>query len=272
MYRTIFCLLTASLFISCHYKPVVYDDPIPEHKTIVIISEFVQEERIVNIWTPKSYDESTNNYPVLYMPDGGAKEDFPHIANTLEKLIAADAIPPVILVGIENTDRRRDLSGISEHEEDAKYCPLTDGAKSFRKFISEELIPIIERDYRTSSTRGIIGESLAGLFIVETLFLNPEIFDFYIAMDPSIWWNNFYIDKNAENLIANLPQVPLKLWFAGSQAKDISIPTNKLAGKLTTNAPDNLTWKFSDEPKEKHSTIYRATKEKALIWSLNDNE
>ncbi|MEM7561320.1 MAG: alpha/beta hydrolase, partial [Planctomycetota bacterium] len=66
--------------------------------------------------------------PVLYMPDGGIKEDFPHIANTLAKLIAENTIPPMILVGIENTERRRDLTGPSEVAAEETIAPLTDGA------------------------------------------------------------------------------------------------------------------------------------------------
>lgn len=68
------------------------------------------------------------------MADGGIKEDFPHIANTIAKLIENNSIPPIMLVGIENTERGRDLTGFSEVQADEKYCPLTDGVK-----ISEHL-------------------------------------------------------------------------------------------------------------------------------------
>ena len=74
----------------------------------------VNEDRTINVWTPPGYNESIDSFPVLYMPDGGIKEDFPHIANTLAKLIKENEIPPYILVGIENTERRRDLSGPTE--------------------------------------------------------------------------------------------------------------------------------------------------------------
>lgn len=202
------------------------------------------------------------------MPDGAVGEDFPHIANTISELIEAGSIAPVILVGIPNTQRRRDLTGFTENEEDKKIAPEIGGSEKFRTFIADELFPEINRRYRTTAEKGIIGESLAGLFIVETLLKKPEMFDFYIAMDPSLWWNNYFLTKKVEDFYPNFTGKKVRFWFAGSKAKDIKISTNQLAQKLKTNAPENLTWHFSNEPKEKHNTIFRATKEKALIWAM----
>ena len=105
---------------------------------------------------------------------------------------------------------------------------------------------------------------------METFFTNPEIFDFYIAMDPSLWWNNHFLTNKADSLLAELPGEDLRLWFAGSSAEDISQYTRRVEKTLQKSAPKNLTWKYSDEPKEKHNTIFRATKEKAMIWTLNE--
>ena len=248
------------------------NDPIPKHDHFTIESKFVNETRIINVWTPPNYENNIDSFPVLYMPDGGIKEDFPHIANTIAKLVENKSIPPFILVGIENTDRRRDLTGFSEVEKDAEYCPLSDGAKNFRAFITNELMTEINSKYKTTNKKGIIGESLAGLFVMETFFLKPQAFDFYVAMDPSIWWNNHYLEREANNYLKAFPENQVKLWFAGSSAEDISKYTNKVASTLESNAPKTLTWKYSDEPNEKHNTIFRATKEKALVWILNENE
>ncbi len=246
-----------------------HNDSIPTHNSFTIESNLVNEPRVINVWTPPSYAEGNDSFPVLYMADGGIKEDFPHIANTLSKLIESKSIPPVILVGIENTERGRDLTGFSDVEGDAKYCPLTDGAKNFRAFITDELFTEIGKKYRVSSEKGLIGESLSGLFVMETFFLKPEAFDFYIAMDPSLWWNDHYLERNATNLVTTFPNKKTRLWFAGSTAPDISEHTKNLAETLETESPNQLTWKYSDEPNEKHNTIFRATKEKALIWTLN---
>ncbi|RFC54849.1 alpha/beta hydrolase [Brumimicrobium aurantiacum] len=262
-------LVIALLLFSCGTR-VKYDDPIPVHEQFQIHATKIDEERTINVWLPPSYGEGNKNFPVMYMADGGiVMEDFPHIANTLDELITKESIPPFILVGIENTNRRRDLTGASSNKKDSIYCPLTDGASEFRHFITEELFQEIEKRYRVNDTKGIIGESLSGLFVMETFFLSPEKFDIYIAMDPSLWWNNHYLVRNAEQLIQNLDEQEKRLWFAGSNAVDISTYTQQLEEKLKRIAPENLNWKYVDQPKEKHHTIFRATKEEALIWSLN---
>lgn len=270
MNKLYLCLSLAIITISCVNKPQQLD-PIPEHDNFTLNSTFVNETRVINVWLPPTYKNGTTDFPVIYMPDGGIKEDFPHIANTLSKLVGNKTIPPFILVGIENTDRRKDLSGVSVVKTDAEYCPLTDGAKNFRAFITKELMPKINTTYRTTNYKGIIGESLSGLFVMETLFLEPTAFNFYIAMDPSLWWNNNYLEQNASRYLANLPKQKTKLWFAGSDAKDIYKHTTNLTETLKKNTPKNLVWNYSPEPKEQHNTIFRATKEKALIWSLNTN-
>ncbi len=268
--RNVYCILVVSLFIfSCRNVPQ-NQDPIPNHDSFTIVSKQVGETRVINVWTPPSYENNDNAFPVLYMADGGIKEDFPHIANTIAKLVKEKSIAPIILVGIENTDRRRDLTGASAVKKDGEYCPLTDGATNFRNFITEELISEIDKKYRITSRKGLIGESLSGLFVMETFMQHPNSFDFYIAMDPSLWWNNHYLVRNSNTLFADFPNKEIKLWFAGSGAVDISKHTNELEKVLNSDAPGKLDWKYSDEPNEQHNTIFRATKEKALIWILND--
>lgn len=204
------------------------------------------------------------------MADGGTQEDFPHIANTLDTLIKANKIPPVLLVGITNTQRRRDLSGPTTVAKDKEIAPVVGGASQFRAFIQKELIPEINKKYRVKSTKGIIGESLSGLFVTETFSLQPDLFDFYIAFDPSLWWNNRYLLNEAPKLLQNFPASPKVFWFAGSSAKDIYKNVQQLNQILADQNISNLKWNYSNEKKEKHHTIFRATKEKALIWTLNN--
>lgn len=269
MNKSIFVLLITVFTISCKNNGTVYNDPIPQHDSLKIASKFVNEDRVINIWTPPNYKNSTDSFPVLYMPDGGVKEDFPHIANTLDKLVRKNKIPPYILVGIENTERRRDLSGPTEIEYDLKYIPNPGGSNNFRKFIKNELFNEINKRYRTIDKRAIIGESAAGIFVIETFLLDNDMFDYYIAMDPALWYNEQYLVKNFESLTKENYNQKKKLWFAGSDAVDISPHTRELNEKLE-NLSIGLVWKYSDEPDEQHNTIFRATKEKALIWTLND--
>lgn len=245
-----------------------YSDKIPTHETFKIESRQVSETRTINIWLPENYKTSSDSFPVLYMPDGGINEDFPHIANTLEKLIDSNEIKPVILVGIENTQRRKDLTGPTVVEKDKEIAPVVGGSEQFRAFISEELIPEINRRYRTTNKKGIIGESLAGLFVTETLLLKPGLFDFYIAFDPSLWWNDQYLVKNAKAFLTTPYKTNKIFWFAGSNTKMIFKPATKLSNILDQTSLPNLSWKFSPEKKEKHNTIFRAAKVKAITWTL----
>ena len=269
MKKMSYVVLMSLFILGCGGKAQI-QDPIPAHDNFTIVSEKVGETRVINVWTPPSYENTDKSFPVLYMPDGGIKEDFPHIANTIAKLVENKSIPPIILVGIENTQRGRDLTGFSEVKDDEQYCPLTDGASNFRNFITKELFAEIGSKYRVTSKKGIIGESLAGLFVMETFMIKPESFDFYIAFDPSLWWNNHYLVENSDRLLEHLPKSEIKLWFAGSSAEDISEFTNMLSKNLSSNPPSMLNWQYSDEPNEKHNTIFRATKEKALTWMLKE--
>lgn len=247
-------------------------DAIPRHDTFKILSTTLGETRVVCVWIPPEYNNTEKSYPVLYMPDGGVKEDFPHIANTLADLVSSGSIPPLILVGIENTQRRRDLTGPSDVASDAKIAPLSDGSSKFRQFIANELIPEINQRYRTTNRRSIIGESAAGLFVVETMLLQPEMFDSYIAMDPALYWNDRYLIRTSVEHFAKFPPTKIRFWFAGSDAGDIQPHTRELQSILKNNAPDTLEWTYSDEPEEKHSTIFRATKEAAIKWTLRSIE
>lgn len=267
--KKLLALLIISIALFACGNQKINQDPIPAYETFKIESKEVGETRIINVWIPPAYQNGNQKYPVLYMADGGIKEDFPHIANTIAKLIKEKNIPPIILVGIENTERGRDLTGYSESEYDAQFCPQTDGAKKFRAFIIKELMPEINKQYRTSNRKGLIGESLSGLFVMETLMQHPESFDFYIAFDPSLWWNDHYLVRNATKLFEKFPDKNIKLWFAGSSAEDISEYTTELNEILKNKVPSKLKWKYSNESKEKHHTIFRATKEKALIWVLS---
>jgi predicted alpha/beta superfamily hydrolase len=243
-------------------------DPVPPHEIIKIESAVLGETRVITVWTPPTYATSDTTFPVLYMPDGGIGEDFPHIANTISALIGQGKIAPLILVGIENTDRHRDLTGPSTVEAEAEIAPLSDGSSKFRKFIRTELFPEIESRYRVNNKRAIVGESLAGLFIVETFFLEPEMFDIYLAMDPAIYWNDHDLIRKAAERLNSFPGRPIKIWFAGSDAWDISEHTDALAEIFKKDAPGNVSWKYLPQPKEHHNTIFRATKERAFLWGL----
>ncbi len=241
-------------------------DPIPDHDSFTVESKAVSETRVINVWLPPNYNATASAFPVMYIADGGLKEDFPHIANTLSELVKANKIAPLILVGIENTQRRRDLTGPTQEAKDKEIAPIVGGSQNFRNFINDELFAEINKRYRTTNQKGIIGESLSGLFVVETFLLTPNMFDYYIAFDPSIWWNDYKMVKHASEYLAKFPESQKRLWFAGSA--DMSKYTKRFEKILKSQKLPNLKWQYSDEPNEQHSTIFRGAKEKAILFTL----
>lgn len=231
--------------------------PIAIGESFKIRSATLGEERRINVYIPPSWDEEPGTpRPVLYMPDGGIGEDFLHIAGLLQVSVGNGSVLPMILVGIENTERRRDLTGPTVVAQDSTIAPRVGGSAAFRQFIREELIPLIESRYRTTSRRGIIGESLAGLFVIETLLLDPTLFTDYIAFDPSLWWNAESLVRRAPQLLTALDVARPTLYLANSGEPELARVASELAGVLGRHAPASLTWSHHLLPDETHATIY----------------
>ena len=261
-------LAIACLFLTSCSGDAAHNDPVPERDTFTLQSTHLGEERTINVWLPDNYATSTDSLTVLYMPDGGVEEDFPHIANTIAELVESGQIQPLILVGIENTERRRDLTGPTEVEKDKEIAPVVGGSSSFFQFIQQELIPDIEGRYRTNGKRGIIGESLAGLFVTEIFLIHPETFDHYIAFDASLWWNDQHLLKNTSEHLVDFPEGERSFWFAASGAREISATISELGEKIEKAAPSGLRWLFVYDKRAYHHTIFRDQKEEALQWTF----
>ena len=205
---------------------------------------------------PPYRDSSGKRFPVLYMPDGGLAEDFLHVAGLVQVSVGNGTMRPMVLVGIENTQRRRDLTGPTRVADDRKIAPRVGGSAEFREFIRNELIPEVDRRYRTTPERAIIGESLAGLFIVETFFVEPALFDTYVAFDPSLWWNGEELVKRAQERLRGGAGRGKTLYLASSSEKELARLTAELATLLEKNAPADLKWSYDPMPGETHGTIY----------------
>ncbi len=189
------------------------------------------------------------------MPDGGIGEDFLHVAGLVQVSVGNATMRPFLLVGIENTQRRRDLTGPTQNAEDKKIAPVVGGSAAFREFLRSELMPVVESRYRTTSEKAIIGESVAGLFVVETFFLAPLMFDTYIAFDASLWWNDGEWVKRAARELAGGGRGGRSLYLANSR-EDRSDLTQRLAEVLEQHAPSDLKWHYEPMPGETHATIY----------------
>lgn len=258
------CTAAAVVLISCQalaQSDVVDVSPpsaLTVGETFTIRSKTLGETRRINVYIPPLYAESTNaRRPVLYMPDGGIGEDFLHVAGLLQVSVGNGTMRPFILVGIENTQRRRDLTGPTQSAEDKKIAPQVGGSAAFRLFVRSELMPVINARYRTTKETAIMGESLAGLFVVETFFLEPDLFDTWIAFDPSLWWNNGeLVNRAAERLRASGNRQ--RTLYLASSRDDRGDLTKHLAELLGKSAPANLTWHYEPMPTETHATIYHA--------------
>lgn len=240
-------------------------EPVPPHETFTIQSAALGEVRRLNVYTPPGYaaDEGAH-FDVLYMPDGGVEEDFPHVAATVDSAIRAGQMRPVLVVGIENTERRRDMTGPTEVTSDRAIAPRVGGSAAFRRFIAGELMPDVRRRYRVTDGTAIIGESLAGLFIVETFLEQPELFDTWIALSPSLWWNGEALVNSAADRLRARPELRAALYVSSADEDDIARAAARLAGILRAIAPAGVRWEYRPRPDLTHATIYRAEAPRVL--------
>ncbi len=230
--------------------------PLSIGESIQIHSEALGEERRINVYFPYDYSrQSKTSLPVLYMPDGGLQEDFVHIAGVLQVSIGNGTSRPFILVGIENPQRRRDLTGPTNVTADLEIAPVVGGSKAYRQFLRNELIPLIENRYPVTSERAIIGESLAGLFVLETFLLDPTLFQHYFAIDPSLWWNAAYYVEHLDQHIGTAAHAAPSVFLASSSQPEINVLTGKFAEKARRAQPE-LKLVHVELPEESHSTIY----------------
>ena len=231
--------------------------PLTIGETFTIESAVLGEVRRINVYAPPVYVASASlRLPVLYMPDGGIAEDFLHIAGLLQISIANGTMRPMVLVGIENTERRRDMTGPTEVADDRKIAPRVGGSAAFRTFIRTELMPAVQARYRTTEERAIVGESLAGLFVVETLLREPDLFDTYIAIDPSLWWNAAKLLEGAAEPLRALRRPVKTLLLAHSDEPELANLTKRFAGLLEKGTFSGLAWHYQPMADETHGTIY----------------
>jgi len=260
-----FFILSLAASAHAQARPASWEKAVPLAfgETFTINSKVLSETRRVNVYLPPGYKESAETrLPVLYMPDGGMAEDFLHVAGLVQVSVGNGTARPFLLVGIENTERRRDMTGPTENENDRKIAPRVGGSGAFRKFIRDELMPQVRGRYRTTNEAAIVGESLAGLFVVETFLLEPDLFDTYIAFDPSLWWNNQKLVVDAGGLLRARPKTGKTLYLVSS-GEDREA-TQRFADILGKDAPTGLRWHYEKMPDEKHSTIYHPAALKAF--------
>ncbi len=230
--------------------------PLVIGETFTIQSKALGETRRINVYRPQPWGlDPKTPLPVLYMPDGGIGEDFLHVAGLVQVLTGNGSMRPFLLVGIENTERRRDMTGPSRDPEDQKIAPRIGGSAAYRDFLHDELMPQVRQRYATTDERALIGESLAGLFVIETLLQEPTLFNSYIALDPSLWWNHGALLSGAGKQVPSVARSGARLFLASSGQPELAASSARLAAVLQQASPATLV-KYQTLPEETHATIY----------------
>jgi predicted alpha/beta superfamily hydrolase len=156
-------------------------------------SNILDEDRMLNIYLPNGYSHDNNKtYPVIYLLDGSKDEDFIHISGLVQfaSYPWINMVQESIVIGIENVDRKRDFTFPTTVEKDKVDFPTTGGSEDFIHFIEQELQPYIDSAYKVQNDKTIIGQSLGGLLATEILAKKPDMFDTYIIVSPSLWWDD----------------------------------------------------------------------------------
>ncbi|MBB5620473.1 hypothetical protein HDE69_001522 [Pedobacter cryoconitis] len=231
-----------------------------------IQSAQLAEKRSLNIYLPEGYDQDTKmTYPVIYLLDGSANEDFIHIAGLVQYCTMIQVMPKSIVVGIANVDRKRDFTFPTTVQQDLKDFPTTGKSEKFIAFMEKDLQSYIQQKYRTNASKTIIGQSLGGLLATEVLLKKPELFNNYVIISPSLWWDNESLLAKAPELLKSAAARNIKVYVSvGTEGKVMEQDAANLAAVLKKSADQSLQLIFNPMPAENHLTILHHSAYKAF--------
>lgn len=218
-------------------------------------SEILGETRRINVYLPATYaSDSLKNYPVIYLLDGSEDEDFIHIAGLVQfgTFSWINMLPECIVVGISNVDRRRDFTYPTRNKQDKAANPTSGKSAKFIEFLGAELQPFIGRRYRTNGENSLIGQSLGGLLATEILFRQPDMFDQYFIVSPSLWWDDESLLK-----LKPLPYTGKKSIYiaVGEEGKVMKRVAKTLYKRLKQGNNGNTRLFFEFFPKQDHGDV-----------------
>lgn len=221
---------------------------------LTIKSAVLGEDRTILVRTPAGYDKDKVKYPVLYMTDGDAH--MAHTASTVEFLARNGRTSELIVVGITNTDRTRDLTPTKAVGPNAAQFPTSGGADKFLKFIETELIPEIEKNYRVQPYRILAGHSLGGLFAVYAMVTRPELFKSYVAVSPSLQWSDEATLKRAEEFLKERKEFNATLFTSlGNEPGDIGDSFDLFKAALAKAQIKGFEWEAEQLKDEDHGSV-----------------
>ena len=231
-----------------------------------IYSAELGEMRTLNIYVPPSYNaKDATTYPVVYLLDGSADEDFIHVVGLYQfnSFPWVRRAPESIIVGIANIDRKRDFTFPSTVASEKKNFPTTGGSEKFMNFLGKELQPYMQKKYKTNSSKTIIGESLGGLLATEILLKRPAMFTKYIIISPGVWWDGgSLLNYKSQKLNAAFSQ-PTEVYIGvgkegltpSEPPRVMEVDANVLADKIRNINCKNMVVHFDYLPDESHATI-----------------
>ncbi|MBL0126300.1 MAG: alpha/beta hydrolase [Flavobacteriales bacterium] len=219
-------------------------------------SDVLVQDRTLNVYLPAGYRDSTYSYPVVYLLDGSANEDFPHIAGLVQFMNMYNLYPKSIVVGIANVDRKHDFTHVTQGDSDLVWLPTAGGSAAFMEFMAKEMQPFMKEHYRTTDHRTLIGQSLGGLLATEVLFKKPELFDDYVIVSPSLWWDNGSLSTQAETWAKTHAGSPKRVFVAMANNDDWSqVQVDSVIASFKRHTHPPFRWSYELFPHETHATI-----------------
>ncbi|TWI95855.1 putative alpha/beta superfamily hydrolase [Mucilaginibacter frigoritolerans] len=213
-------------------------------------SAILGQERLIQVFTPPGYKPgSTEKYDVLYVLDGG-NWNISLMTKVQTFLEAEGFMPSTIIVSVMGIDRNHELT--PTHLDSWKD---SGGGAKFLGFIKNELIPYVNKNYPSNGDNTLWGHSLGGMFVLYALLNEPTLFKSYVAIDPSVWWDNSYVAKMAIDKLPALIAQNTTLFIAARQESLTDMKTDTINIILKKAAPPNLTWKFNTYSEETHSSV-----------------
>ena len=219
------------------------------HDIHKIKSKSVSEERTILVHLPANYLKTNKKYPVIYMLDG----HYPQpgmMGAILDQQAWGYQIPEMILVSIQNTDRSRDLTPT----DDGKGGSVGGGSK-FLDFIEKELIPLIEKKYRTEPYRIFAGHSLGGLTVVYALASRPDLFNAYIAASPVLHFHKDFVIEETEKLFEAENTLDKTIFLGLGNEPEYKNGWNRFKKLLKNKKPKNFDYEFREFPTDNHASV-----------------
>lgn len=228
-------------------------------EVVKIKSKVLGEDRIVFVHYPRGYSNSWERYPVLYVMDG--IRCFPVASSMVRFLSEAGHIPHMIVVGVTNVDPIRDLT-LSK----IKQYPNSGGAEKFVQFLKTELIPEIDKNYRTKPYRVMAGHSLAGLLATYIMLKQPGTFNAFIAASPFMEWDNRWFLKTAGTMLKKHTTLNNYYYFSLANEPQLEKSLDIFKQLLQAGVPEKFTWKFDDIKNEDHESTFYSSLYKGIRW------